>query len=189
MKNCTSYFLAIPLPLEYQPGYENLLQDLSHIDSVMEMAYAKTPHITLYYFVKEAKADLLQITSKIKEHLKLLKDVRLIINGLRLLGGSDQKLVTLDIKYPSALDEFNQAMRYEFKNYSAEDNDWPFTPHLTIARLWYSAEIKNGEHFKQVKTKLDQINWDFKIEQVVLYGADSTQHPEFQSPEVIFDIT
>ena len=45
----TSYFIAIPLPDQFQTQFEKLLSDIQNMGLQVRTVYPKTPHITLLY--------------------------------------------------------------------------------------------------------------------------------------------
>lgn len=65
----------------------------------------------------------------------------------------------------------------------------PFYPHLTIGNL--KAENYNDEFINiqpKLKDLLDNISWTFPITELAIYGANSTQSPEYQEKLAVIPI-
>ena len=65
--------------------------------------------------------------------------------------------------------------------YRGSNNSFPFHPHMTVGRI---KTTQAQESFKlsekKLKLKLNTINWSFKVNELALYGVDSTKSPEHQ---------
>lgn len=179
MKDYTSYFLGIPLPKEYKKEFEVLLKDINNICPFLELVNPQTPHITVYYLDKQSKYVLPKIAEKVESTINLLKGVEITIGGLGNFGSDDPRVLFLNVLYPNILKEFNQKVTQLLKKYYADDNALPFHPHMTAARI-VTPEAKQSfkESLLKLKDRLDKINWTFPVTEVVLYGVDSTTHPE-----------
>lgn len=182
MSKFTSYFLAVPLPVKIKYEYEQLLKDVGRIDSTLELASPKTPHITFFYITKEA--DIGRVEKLVKELVGSLKGLELEIGGWDFFRPGNPKVLFLSVKYPAQLTKINQLLSRELTDFSAEENKLEFHPHLTIG------QISKPENFSidEINNKLPRILWSFPITEVAVFGADSTQHPEFQSREILVRI-
>lgn len=179
MKVYTSCFIGIPLPKEYKKEFELLLKDINKICSSFELVEPKTPHITLYYLDKQSQNDLPEITKSVESVIDLLKNTEITVGGLGSFGGDDPRVLFLNVLYPKVLKEFNQSVTQLLRNYYADDNALPFHPHMTTARIITpGAKQDVKESISKLKERLDKISWTFPVTEVVLYGVDSTTHPE-----------
>ena len=77
LKEYSSCFIGIPLPQEYQQGFEDLLRELGEVDSSLELTDPKTPHITGYYLDEQSQLFLPKIAESVREKIHLLKDAEL----------------------------------------------------------------------------------------------------------------
>ncbi len=181
MRNYSSYFIGIPLPQKYQQDFERLLADISKISSLFKTTYPKTPHITVCYLDKQSSSDLSKNLKSVKSHLSLLKGIELNISGLGYFGGNKPKIIFLDVQYPAQLREFNKITSKSLSVNSANGNNLPFHPHVTLA---WVGDPKAQQLFKifkpDLKSRLEKVDWTFDITEVVLYGVDSTKQPEYQ---------
>jgi len=178
MSDYTSCFIGIPLPEKYQESFQNLLKEIFQINP-----------LTLYYLDKQSQTDLPKITENIKNHLEILKGVKLKIKGSGYFRGNDPRVLFLDVQHPKALQEFNKVITESLSTYSAPDNNLPFHPHVTVA---WVGDPESQQAFKahqsNLKTLLDKVNWPFEITEVVLYGADSTKKPECQEKLISLEV-
>ncbi|MDO8486983.1 MAG: 2'-5' RNA ligase family protein [Candidatus Curtissbacteria bacterium] len=181
VKEYTSCFIGIPLPEEYQQDFESLLVDVSQIEPLLETTYPKTPHITGYYLDKQSQFKILNIAENVKSKIGLLKGVKLTVGGFGYFGGDDPKVIFLNVRYTEALKEFNDAMTGSLSEYCAPDNNLPSHPHMTVGRMRIP---KVQQSFKKsvsiLKNRLNKLSWTFPVTEVVLYGVDSTQSPQYQ---------
>lgn len=119
----------------------------------------------------------------------MLKNSEITVGGLGSFGGDDPRVLFLNVLYPKVLKEFNQSVTQLLEKYYAEDNALPFHPHMTVARIT-APEAKQSfkGSISKLKNRLDEINWTFPITEVVLYGVDSTKHPEHHAKIIIIPI-
>jgi 2'-5' RNA ligase len=177
----TSCFIGIPLPPEYQSEFEQALGDIATIDPLLEIAYSKTPHITSYYLNNQAQLDIEGIASIITFNMPLLRNAKLTVEGLGLFREEDPRTLYFEVAYPREFKEFNEALTKLLKKYNAPDNNYNFHPHLTLARLSnYDAQQSFKLNYPALKRQLSGIKWEFPITEIVIYGVDSTKHPQHQ---------
>jgi len=180
MKNYSSYFIGIPLLRKYQQEFEDIQIDVSRISPLFKTTYPKTPHITVYYLAKQSQSALPEIVEDVKKHLEILKGAKLKVGGLGFFGEDKPRVLFLDVQYPKQLKEFNKVLSKSLSNYYASDNDLPFHPHVSLA--WVGdpeAQIAFKASLSELKSRLKEINWTFDITELVLYGVDSSQNPEY----------
>lgn len=189
MKEYTSAFAGIPLPEIYQQDFEDLLGELKEIAPSLELTDLKTPHITGYYLDQQSQFFLPKIADGIRSKVYLLKDANLTVGGFGYFGGDNPRVIFLNVEYPDSLREFNLEITKVLTEFYAVDNNQPFHPHMTVARL-YSPEAQTS--FKQpdseIKSRLDQVSWEFHISEVVLYGVDSSKKPERQEKLIVIPV-
>lgn len=180
MKDYSSYFIGIPLPEKYQTDFEVLQIDVSQISPLFKTTYPKTPHITVCYLSKQSQSALPGIVEETKKHLEILKEVKLKVGGFGYFGEDKPRILFVDVQYPPQLQEFNKVISKSLSIYCASDNSLPFHPHVTVA---WVGDPEAQEVFKtslsELNNKLNKVNWTFDITEVVLYGVDSTEKPEY----------
>lgn len=190
MKQYTSCFIGVPLPKKYQRKFERLLDNVGKLHPNWEITYPKTPHITVYYLDKQSQDGFPTIASVIQTRMSILKNLVLAVNGFDYFTKNDPRggIVFLDIVYPPAFVDFNRDITDKLSQYYSADNNPPFHPHMTVARvnsLKDEPSLKNDVSY--IEHKIDNINWRFPITEIVLYGVDSTKQP--QHHEILIPFT
>lgn len=181
MNNYTSCFIGIPIPEKYQRGFEDLLGKIPQINSMFKQPYLKTPHITICYLDKQSQNNLQKIAEDVKNYLEILKGVHLKIGGFGYFKEDDPRVLFLDVDYPRVLKEFNELLTKNLSVYSGTANNLPFIPHVTVAWVGDPEAQKVFKlHQPELKALLDEVNWQFEITKVIIYGADSNKKPEYQ---------
>jgi 2'-5' RNA ligase len=181
MEEFTSYFIGIPLPVKFQKEFEVFLQKVSMLSPSLQMVYPKTPHITIYYLTKFPKIIISEVNDLLSTRVDTLKNSQITIGGLGIFGGENPKTIFLDTLCPKELKLFRKRISKIFVNNSAKDNFMPFYPHMTIATVKTENYTKEFISAKQdLENLLEGISWKFPITEIALYGADSTQSPEYQ---------
>lgn len=181
MNNYTSCFIGIPIPEKYQQSFEGLLEKIPQINPLFKPPYFQTPHITICYLDKQSQSDLQIIAEKVKYYLEILKGVHLKIGGFGYFRKDDPRVLFLDVDYPKALKKFNEVITKDLLVYSAIDKNLPFHPHVTVAWIGDPEAQKVFKAYKsELESVLEEVDWSFKITEVVIYGADSTKKPEYQ---------
>lgn len=181
MKEYTSCFIGIPLPEKFQPDFESLLRDVSQIDPLLEITYPKMPHITGYYLDKQSQFYLPDIVQSVESKISLLESVELTIGGFGYFRGDNPRVIFLNVQYPEALKGFSDAVAESLSKYYAPDDNLPFYPHMTVAKLITPRAQQSYEMTEpKLKLRLNEVNWTFPVTEVVLYGVDSTKKPEHQ---------
>lgn len=176
MKVYNTCFIGIPLPKKYQRTFESLLADVSKICPKLELIDPKTPHITGYYLDVQSQSTLTEISKIVESTMGLLKGLKLKVGGFDYFGADDPRVLFLNVQYPKALKDFNQSITESLKKYYDNDNDLPFHPHMTIARINTSESKKSFKKLGfKLKPRLDEIIWVFPITEVVLYGINSAK--------------
>lgn len=181
MKNYTSCCLGIPLPQEYISEFDLLLRDIHIIDSSIEIVQPQTPHITIYYLNKQSQYLLEEIDKKIQPFTEILNGIALTIGGFGCFTKDNPKVLFLDVIYPKALIEYRNKVSEVLKEYGASDNSLPFNPHMTVGRI-NSIQAKQSlkKNEKEIVARLNRTRWGFEINEIALYGVDSTKSPEHQ---------
>lgn len=189
MKDYSSYFIGIPLPQKYQKEFENLQTDVSKISPLFKTTHPKTPHITVCYLGKQSQSALSEIAEEVKKHLEILKGAKLKVGGFGYFGEDKPRILFVDVQYPPELQEFNKVISKSLSLYCAADNDLPFHPHVTVA---WVGDPKAQEVFKTslsgLNSRLKEINWKFDITEIVLYGVDTTQKPEYHERLISMEV-
>jgi len=176
----SSYFIGIPLPQKYQQDFEDLQTDVSKISPLCKTTHPKSPHITVYYLDKQSQSNLVEIIKEVKKHVSVLKETKLKVGGFGYFGEDKPRILFLDVQYPSKLKEFNEVISKSLSTYSAYDNNLPFHPHVTVA--WVGdpdAQVAFNACKAELTPCLKKVNWTFEITEVVLYGVDTSQKPEY----------
>lgn len=191
MKQYTSCFIGVPLPEKYQEKFEKLLDDVGKLYPNWEITYPKTPHITVYYLDKQSQYALPSIVRIIQTKIIILKNLVLTVNGFGCFTKEDPRggIVFLNIVCPSTFADFNREITYKLSQYYSVDNNLPFHPHMTIARvngLKNKSSLKN--YVSYIEHKIGKINWEFPITKIVLYGVDATKQPQYQKKLVTIPV-
>ncbi len=189
MQKYTSYFIGIPLPEKHQEKFETLLKELFHINSEFEATYQNTPHITVFYLDKQSQFNLPEIAEQVKSKLTIFKNAEITVEGSGYFVGNNQRVVFLNIAYPDSLREFNGAIAQTLIKFTAADSDLPFHPHMTIGKI-RTANTQESEKgaLLDLERKINQVHWTFPIEEIALYGVDSTKKPEHQEKIIVFTV-
>ncbi len=185
----TSFFIAIPLPEKYLDSFKILIKTIQLMYPDIPTVNPETPHLTLYYLIKEAEQDLNKINISVGKCIPLLKDAHLTVGGFNYFGQDQPKTLYLDAEYPDDLINFNQQLNIDLEKYSAHDNDLGFKPHLTVASVKDSVAQKKFQENKDEIAKLfNEVKWNFPITEIVLYGANSKSSPEIQEQLVHYSL-
>ncbi len=181
MKEYTSCFIGIPLPSKYECEFARLLKEVNEIDASLETVDPKTPHITIYYLDKQSQMVLPKITKIAENHISILKGANLKISNLGFFRPGNPRTVFLDVKYPLILSDFNEIMAQNLADFSADESNLPFHPHMTVAGM-RTDEAQNTFARKKptLEKTMSRISWHFPVTELVLYGVDSTKQPEHQ---------
>lgn len=183
MKQYTSCFVGVPLHEKFQKKFESLLINIGKLYPNWGIVYPKTPHITIYYLDKQSQFVLPDIASTVQKEIRILKNNVLVVNGFDYFTKEDARvgIVFLDIAYPPVFVDFNRVLTDKLSQYYSADNNLSFHPHMTVARV---SGIKNESGFKNyvldLEHKIGKIYWEFPITEVILYGVDSSKHPQYQ---------
>lgn len=87
----------------------------------------------------------------------------------------------LNVESSPSVQVFKEEISKLLVDYSARDNLFPFVPHLTLAVIKTNQAKKDFLGKRQlIEQSLEKISWSFNIKELVLYGADSKQQPEYQ---------
>lgn len=181
MRDFTSYFIGIPLPTTFQEDYRSLLNRIGSLSKSIEVMNPETPHITIYYLAKFPTLMPSHIVEILKPEVNSLITSVVTIGKFGIFGGENPKTIFLDTTCPESLIPFRKTISKILVKNSAQDNFMPFYPHMTVAKLKaekYKEEFINLQ--PKLKELLDNVSWTFPITELVLYGADSTQSPEYQ---------
>lgn len=168
------------MPDKYQQEFETLLKDISKIYPPLEIVDPRTSHITIYYLNKQSQFYLPDIAKNVKSYVNLLKGNEFTVGGFDYFSEDKPRVLFLNVLYPKALKDFNRSLTEPLRKYYANDNDFPFHPHMTVARINIPESKKSfkASVFK-LKSRLNKIIWTFPITEVVLYRVDSTKSPEY----------
>lgn len=181
MKSYTSCFLGIPLPQEFMNKFKQLLHEIHVIDPFIETVEPRTPHITIYYLNQQSQYSLEEITKLVQLFAKNLRGSSLKVGEFNYFTQVNPKVLFLDVIYPESLTNFKNKISESLEEYSALDNTLPFYPHMTVGRI---KDTQAQESFRKSKKKLalrlNEIHWDFTINEIALYGVDSAKSPEYQ---------
>jgi 2'-5' RNA ligase len=179
--NFTSYFIAIPLPQAFLPEFARFLTKVTSISSNIESAHPDTPHITLCYLKSSADSHLEEISQIAHDLAITLKDEQLTIRGLRVFTPESPRILYLGVSASSKVTQLNTSLAENLAEYASEDNELDFVPHLTLARLPFDDTVSPfARTLSRMKILADTITWNFPITELAIYGADSSQTPEFQ---------
>ena len=179
IKEYTSCFLGIPLPEQYQIEFEKLLMDIGKIYPDLETVYPETPHLTIYYLDRQSQLVLPEIVGTVAEYSSMLSGCSLKIGNLGFFRPGDPRVLFLKVKYPLALTNFNEVIATKLVNFTTEDDNLPFHPHMTVARMETEmAQLSFARNKSLLEKIMSQIYWNFPITELVLYGVDSIKQPE-----------
>lgn len=181
MRQFTSYFLAVPLPATHFESYQKLLSSIKQKVPSLTLSKEDTLHITLFYLTRESEEAFDHIEKVVRDNLPILSGIDLTTSGINYFSAEDPKVVFLDVTYPNAVKEFSDILKEELADYAAKDNELPFHPHLTLA---VAKDPKSREDVLENQSDLikfgEEVNWQFRITELGVYGADSKETPEYQ---------
>lgn len=170
-------------------GSSILLSSLSLISKNIEIVNPQTPHVTIYYLAKFPTLIPSQIVEILKPEVSSLVNSVVTVGKFGVFGGENPKTIFLDTKCPESLTPFRKIISKILDKNSAQDNFMPFYPHMTVATVKeenYKEEFINLQ--PKLKELLDCISWTFPITELALYGANSTQSPEYQEKLAVIPI-
>lgn len=173
----TSYFIAIPLPAQFQSDYEQFLESVKIKCPEIHVASATSPHITVYYLSKSIENALNNVTHRVKAEAAALKGKMIKIHGLGVFTPESPKSLYLDVEHTKAMEEMNQSFEEVLKNFSGPSNDYIFVPHLTFGKVDEIDPEVWPKYQRALKKLANAITWEFPITELTIYGADSTQTP------------
>lgn len=179
----TSCFIGVPLSAKFQEAFEKLLTDVGKLYPNWEITYPKTPHITVYYLDKQSQYILPDIAEVIQAKISIINNLVLTISGFDYFTKKDPKeaILFLDIVYPPAFADFNRELTAKLGKYYALDNNLPFRPHMTVAGVnGLNNNLSVKDCIANIEDKTREINWEFPVTEIVLYGVDSTKQPQYQ---------
>ena len=190
MKDFSSYFVGIPLPTTLQEDYEALLKTVGLISNNIEVVNSQTPHITIYYLAKFPKLIPSHVAEILKPEVNSLVNSVVTVGKFGFFGGENPKTIFLDTKCPESLIRFRKTISKFLVKNSAQDNFMPFYPHMTVAKVKNENYIEEFINLQpKLKELLDCISWKFPITELALYGANSTQSPEYQEKLAVIPIS
>ncbi len=191
MNQYTSCFIGAPLPKKYQAEFEKLLVGVGKLYPDWKITYPKTPHVTVYYLDKQSQFVLPDIANIVQKEIRILKNIVLAVNGFDYFTKEDARegIVFLNIVYQPAFVNLNRALNDKLRKYYSADNNLPFHPHMTIARI---NEIKNMSSIKncvlELGNKIGKVYWEFRITEIVIYGVDSKIQPQHQKQLITISV-
>lgn len=189
MKKFTSCFLGIPLPQEFQQEFKQLLADIHSNNPHIEVVRPQTPHVTVYYLNKQSQFSLNEIKELVQLKMSIVKNIKIQISGFGCFFEENPKVLFLDVVYPMALTDFNKEISKLLRKYNASDNKLTSHPHMTIGRIKNKQAKESFKiNEKNLKSRLNIINWDFQVKEIILYGVDSTESPERQEKLVTIPV-
>ncbi len=149
-------FVGIPLPEQFMEEFAKLLSDLKVIDPDLRLVDARTPHVLLDFLGNQMGDDLLLLTTNIDEKAKAFFGLKLHIGGV----GSFRNGQVIFLK--------------------VSDLPGKLHPHLTVAR-------KKGRQLgKEIIERLNRVDWEFLVEEICIYGAESTEIGMHQEKLICF---
>ena len=189
MNEFTSCFVGIPLPDKYLGEFSDLLRRVDKTYPNLKIVDPATPHVTAYYLDKQSQNNLEEIRQVVEENAKLLRGTNLMAGGMDTFGDSAPVVLFLPVSYQDPLVEFNRKLADGLARFMAENDNLSFHPHMTLA---YFSKEETFDSWGSIKAKIEaemnNINWEFPITEVVIYGVDSTKSPEHQEKLVTIPI-
>ena len=183
MKQYTSCFIGVPLFDKFQKEFEKLLGNVAKLYPNWQIVFPKTPHITVYYLNKQSQFALFEIEKIIQTKISILKNLVLSINGFDYFWKDDLRegIIFLETVYPPAFVDFKSQLANKLSRYYSADNNLPFHPHMTVARVNDLSSVGSLKNcVLELGNKTGKINWEFPITEIVIYGADSKKQPQYQ---------
>ncbi len=184
----TSCFIGIPLPSQFQLEFEQLLDELIATNPYLKLVQKTTPHITLYYLDEQSQSNIREIANTIKNSVSKLQNCELTVSGLGVFDDQLPRVLYLSVTYPPVIQEVNSLFRQQLTQYHAADNDLPFHPHMTVARIPDEARAKYREYEDGIRELLSRKKWIFTIEELIIYGVDSRKEPEGQEKLLLLSV-
>ncbi|MBI4037273.1 2'-5' RNA ligase family protein [Candidatus Daviesbacteria bacterium] len=183
MKEYQYCFVGIPLPIKYQGEFGDLLIDIKNIDPNLEIEDPNKlePHVTIYYLGQQPEELIPEITGVVNSYVSLLQGVNLRVGKLGFFGENNPRVSFLNVRYPSALCNFNEILAKNLARFTTGDENLPFHPHMTVAKMnTETAQASFISNRVQLEERLSKVRWEFPVTEVVLFGVDPTQKPKVQ---------
>jgi 2'-5' RNA ligase len=190
--NPTSHFIGVSLDSSL---FASLFDKLSwyiheyHLEESIELQRCESIHITLYYLPSSlSDSDTMHSHDFLNS---IAKDIEFWISDI----GYFSREGSLYILYllPSNIEYFqsqNMDLASMFAHGDIEDNQYLYTPHMTILRildpdifLIHRASIEN-----MIRRSIELLSRELLRYSIDLYRVDSLVHPELQEPISIGDI-
>ena len=189
MASYTSCFIGIPIPQEFQEEFTKLIIYIQNNFPFIQTVNPKTPHITIFYLDEQSQLNLDEISLITQSHKDKLKGIKLRIKGFDYFTKENPTVLFLAVDYPPILIDFNKQLSNQLNKFSAIDNNLPFHPHLTLARLKdKQAQDKFILYKEKIVSQHINIDWEFETKEIALYGVDSTKFPEGQHKLITISI-
>lgn len=186
----TSCFIGIPLPQDKQAEFAILISDLQAMELDLRCVNPTTPHITLYYLDEQSQYHLEEIAEIVNQERDVLASASISIHELGVFNPEQPRVLYLQADCSPEVEQSNHIFRNVLHEYYAIDNNVPFHPHMTIARI-PNNESRSEFHKNRmyIESLCNQINWKFPVTDIVIYGVDSTQDPESQQQLFSFKVS
>lgn len=146
-------FVGIPLPGRFKRELADLLTDLAKLDPDLRPVDADSAHVLLYFLGNQTGETLKVVAAEMSEIVPHFLGVQIAVGGAGHFRNSRREVVFLRVTgLAGAAKEIGQVV----------------TPHLTAARKEGAGEIKSV-----VAERLDQVAWDFPVEELAIYGGET----------------
>ena len=189
MKNYRTCFLAIPLPPQFNQEFELILDQLNQLKIDLATAYPKTPHITIYYLAEQPINNLIEAEKIVRPFVGTLDKCKISVSGLDYFDRKKPKVVYLGVECDESLGNFEQNMREVLSEFHPAPHR-QFQPHLTLARMNRKSARQNFlDNPNQIKEIAKNINWQFAIKELALYGIDPKNREQHQEKLISIKIS
>ncbi len=184
-------YVALTLPGGFHQDFRDLLEEIRTIDPELRTVDPKRPHITILRMGSLNDQD-----KPLAERIIGMGTARLWGNELHIGGMGTFKdeislqpdILYLKVKCSKVLSDAHNILKQNLAPFINHAEYFPFIPHVTIAHILGKKHCQ--ETFKSaqedLKKLLAAVSWDWKIEELALYGRDTTKIPCYSSPINIF---
>ncbi len=164
-------FIGIQFSKDLKEQFSKLLTELKELVPNLDTTNAKVPHITLAFLSEQSEENLIAIKEKIKANIKAGE---VSIKGFGFFTNYNLVLY-LNVNLSSELLDLQKDLSEQLKDYIKETDQKPFVPHLTLGRIRDQRAI--DEFFdldkkEKVRQFLKNVQFDFTIENIAIYGVD-----------------
>lgn len=184
-------YVALTLDSQFLPDFENLLKEVRILDPNLRTVDPKRPHITLLRMGNLSESQKPLAEKIIEVGVSGLWGRKIRAGGMGVF--KDDISGTPDILYLKVrcrkLNEASNILKENLSSFVNRKEYFPYVPHITLAHILnkksYQETFESAS--KELKEALSTVKWNYKIEEVVLFGRDAKKVPSHPEPVTVFN--